>query len=1140
MPNTILHGIDTEALAYLAVDSQKKTPVVMVIGRDHSHLQRLQEEIQFYQPDAKVLQFPAWDVQPYDRVGADSAIQAKRLEAACTVGQMKAGFILTTIGALSTKVPPPRFVQNSFIHLTVGQAYSRSHLLQQLEEGGYRNAETVLEPGEYAVRGGIMDVFPAGQELPLRLDFFDEELESIKTFDPASQRTLDSLKQAQIGGASEVSMAESRRQKFRQGYRSYFPNGQNDPIYVEVSAGRVHGLSGHYLPLFYDDPLVSLFDLLPQGTLVLQEQSAEHALQYRQDSIAEAYQMRLSLLAEADKGDALVYRPLPPEALYLSDDEWQKVLGEQNITTLSPFKDELAQEGWLKGHITYRRRDPQHSVMELLTGDIRAAQKNGQRVILSALSPSGIEHLKDALEKEGIDHLQGAEAWAAASAQDVRNIQLLTGPVKHGFHDTRAKIYLVTEEDLFGEKQVQKQSKRKKADIIQHMNELQPGDLVVHTQHGIARYEGMHTLTLADSTQDYLLLTYQGGDKLYVPVVNLDVLTRYRSGEDGAEALLDKLGGGAWQARKEKVRKQLFAMAGDLLQVAAARAAMKGHRYNQPDGLYDEFCARFPYVLTDEQATAIEDVLSDMYGGRLMDRLVVGDVGFGKTEVALRAAFVAAANGKQVALVAPTTLLALQHYETFKARFEGFPFHIGMLSRLNTTKQAADTRQGLKNGEVDILVGTHAVLSESVGFHDLGLVIVDEEQRFGVKHKERLKQLRESVDVLTLTATPIPRTLQMSLTGIKTLSTITTPPVDRLAVRSYVMPYDPKVVREAIMREIFRGGQVYMVTPRIQDMVRLAEQIQNLVPEASVVTAHGQMGAEALDEVMHRFYHGEVHVLLATSIIESGLDVPRANTIIVFEADRFGLAQLYQLKGRVGRSKVRAYAYFMLPFSRGLSDDAEKRLKVLQRLEGLGAGFTLASYDMDIRGPGNLLGKEQSGHIQDVGFELYNQMLGEAIASYKAHGAAQEVQGSFTPVLNLGMTFLIPNEYVKETNVRLGLYRRLANISADVEVAEFKDELLDRFGPVPPEVEALLEVILLKNRCKLLNIEKIEIGEKGTVLGFYKNTFAKPDALLHYILQNSGLISLRHDQSVVFHRKWADQQARLKGITWLLDQLEKL
>jgi transcription-repair coupling factor (superfamily II helicase) len=464
-----------------------------------------------------------------------------------------------------------------------------------------------------------------------------------------------------------------------------------------------------------------------------------------------------------------------------------------------------------------------------------------------------------------------------------------------------------------------------------------------------------------------------------------------------------------------------------------------------------------------------------------------------------------------------------------------------MLSRLQSAKQANTVKDGLKKGEVDILIGTHAVLSESVNFHDLGLVIIDEEQRFGVKHKERLKQLRESVDVLTLTATPIPRTLQMSLTGIKTLSTITTPPVDRLAVRSYVMPYDPKVVREAIMREIFRNGQVYMVTPRIQELGRLAEQIGNLVPEASIVTAHGQMGAEALDEVMHRFYHGEVHVLLATSIIESGLDVPRANTIIVFEADRFGLAQLYQLKGRVGRSKVRAYAYFMLPFSRGLSDDAEKRLKVLQRLEGLGAGFTLASYDMDIRGPGNLLGKEQSGHIQDVGFELYNQMLGEAIASYKASGGQGGMaEGSFTPVLNLGMTFLIPNEYVKETNVRLGLYRRLANISTDVEVADFKAELLDRFGPVPPEVEALLEVITLKNRCKALNIEKIEVGEKGTVLGFYKNTFAKPDALLHYILQNSGLISLRQDQSLVFHRKWADQEARLKGIVWLLDQLEKL
>lgn len=1136
-----LQGVDTDALGYWAVQCQTTTPVVMVIGRDHHHLQRLQEEILFFNPHAALVQFPAWDVQPYDRVGADPTIQAKRLEAACALADFKAGFVLTTLGALSTKIPPMSFVHHSAVHLKPGQSYSRSHLLQQWEEGGYRQAETVLEPGEYAVRGSIIDIFPAGQPTPVRLDFFDDTLETIKTFDPATQRTLGTLPSVRIGGASEVSMAESRRQRFRQSYRAYFPNGQNDPLYVDISAGRPQSLSGHYLPLFYNDPLVSLFNLLPPGTLMLQEQSAIHALQHRQDSIAEAYHMRVTLLAEANPGDALIYRPLPPETLYLTDAEWQEVQSRVFITTLSPFKAEGGEENWLQGHGVYRYRNPQQAVMPLLTADINAALKKGQRVVLTSLTPSGTEHLREALNHEGFNNHQCANTWHGALSHNKHNIQCITAPLKHGFCDTRAGIYVVTEEDLFGEKHIQKQPKRKKTDIIQHMSELQPGDLVVHVQHGIARYEGMQTLTLSDATQDYLLLTYQGGDKLYVPVVNLDLLSRYRSGEGSSDVLLDRLGGNAWQARKEKVRKQLFAMAGDLLRVAAARAAMKGYRYTPPDGLYDEFCARFPYVLTDEQAAAIHDVLEDMYGGRLMDRLVVGDVGFGKTEVALRAAFVAAANGKQVALVAPTTLLALQHFETFKTRFAHFPFHIGILSRLQTTKQAHDTRAALKRGEVDILIGTHAVLSASVGFHNLGLVVVDEEQRFGVKHKERLKQLRDAVDVITLTATPIPRTLQMSLTGIKTLSTITTPPVDRLAVRSYVMPYDPKVVREAIMREVFRGGQVYMVTPRIQDMAKLAEQIQNLVPEASVVTAHGQMGAEALDEVMHRFYHGEVHVLLATSIIESGLDVPRANTMIVFEADRFGLAQLYQLKGRVGRSKVRAYAYFMLPFTRALTDDAEKRLKVLQRLDGLGAGFTLASYDMDIRGPGNLLGQEQSGHIQDVGFELYNQMLGEAIASYQTHTAGVEASGGhFTPILNMGLTFLIPHDYVTETNVRLGLYRRLANMNNDLEVAEFKDELLDRFGPIPHEVHTLLEIILLKNRCKKLNIEKIEQGDKGTVIGFYKNNFAKGEALLHYILQNSGLISLRHDQCLVFHRQWVDQAARVKGITWLLDQLEKL
>lgn len=703
---------------------------------------------------------------------------------------------------------------------------------------------------------------------------------------------------------------------------------------------------------------------------------------------------------------------------------------------------------------------------------------------------------------------------------------LIVLPLDHGF--TAPDVALLTEQDMLGDRLVRRAKRRKNTDaFLQELATLSPGDLVVHVDHGIGRYEGLTQIPVQKAPHDCVALSYAGGDKLFVPVENLEVLSRYGAGEEGAT--LDKLGGEAWQRRKSKMKERIREIAGELIATAAKRATRPAEIAEPDHGGYPAFVDRFPYEETDDQDRAINDVLEDLAAGRPMDRLIVGDVGFGKTEVALRAAFVAAMAGMQVAVVCPTTLLARQHHRNFAERFQGFPIEIGRLSRLVPAAEAKAVREGLAAGTLDIVVGTHAILSKTVDFKRLGLVIVDEEQRFGVTHKERLKAMKADVHVLTLTATPIPRTLQMAMSGLRELSVIQTPPVDRLAVRTYVMPWDPVVLREALLREHYRGGQAYFVTPRISDLPEIEKFLAQDVPEISYVIAHGQMAPTEVEERMSAFYDRRYDLLVSTTIIESGLDIPSANTLIVNRADKFGLAQLYQIRGRVGRSKTRAYAYMTTPPERQMSEAADKRLKVLSDLESLGAGFQLASHDLDIRGAGNLLGDEQSGHIKEVGYELYQSMLEEAIMDAKAGGMRDERPKDLSPQITVDAPILIPEEYVPDLDLRMGLYRRLNEVEDSAGIEGFAAELIDRFGKLPDATENLLRLIEAKLNAKKACVAKIDVGPKGALVTFHEDNFPNVPGLMAYVERLEGTARLRPDMKLVVTREWNNPRARLNA-----------
>jgi len=1137
-------GLDALLLGELARQTPRGAPILH-IARDANRLVTLEDALAFFAPDVTVLTFPAWDGVPYDRVAPNADTIARRIATLSelthreTAGNKSSLIVLTTVNAVVQRVPPRAFIAASSMRLAAGNAVSMQELVERLEVSGYGRAGTVTDPGQYAVRGGILDLYPPGAQ-PVRLDFFGDTLESIRAFDPETQRTAARLDSVELLPMSELVLTPDVRRAFRQRYVELFgPVTGDDPLYESISAGRQRQGMEHWLPLFHDR-LDTLFDYLP-GALVSLDPLVDDARTKRLEQVADHYEARAQALERKAFG-APPYHPVPPESMFLSEAEWQQALASRQTIALDPFEHpetpggKIVSFGGRQGHSFAAERQTEGGyVFDAAVAHAKRLKGEDKRVIVACWSNGARERLATLLWEHGIGETMGVESFADAIALPHATTAFAVLPLETGFE--APGLAVIDEQDILGDRLVRKTRGKRGADVLTEVSSLSVGDLVVHADHGIGRFVGLTAIEAAEKPHDCLELHYSGGDKLYLPVENIELLSRYGSDEAGVQ--LDRLGGVAWQTRKARLKKRIRDMAEKLIKVAALRELRQAPVLTPPNGLYDEFSARFRYEETEDQETSIEAVLDDLASGRPMDRLICGDVGFGKTEVALRASLIAVLAGKQVAVVVPTTLLARQHFYTFTERFRGFPVKIAQASRLVTAKDRAEVKKGLKSGDIDIVIGTHALLAKSAEFANLGLLIVDEEQHFGVQHKERLKQLREDVHVLTLTATPIPRTLQLALSGVREMSLISTPPVDRLAVRTYVTPFDPVILREALLRERFRGGQTFYVVPRISDLDDAAAFLEEHAPELKVARAHGQIGSRELDSVMNAFYDRQFDVLLSTSIVESGLDIPSANTLIVHRADMFGLAQLYQLRGRVGRSKIRAYAYFTIPADARLTPGAERRLKVLQSLDTLGAGFVLASHDLDIRGAGNLLGEEQSGHIREVGVELYQSMLEEAVAALRG-GQEGEVEDQWSPRINLGTSVLIPEDYVPDLQVRLGLYRRLSGVETHDAIEAFAAELIDRFGPLPEEVRHLLDVVEIKGLCRQAGIEQIDAGPKGAVIAFRNKTFANPEGLIAFIREEGARVKLQPDHRLIYYANWATPEARLQGTRELLKRLVKI
>jgi transcription-repair coupling factor (superfamily II helicase) len=1104
------------------------------IAPDEQAMRAITDAAHWFAPELEVIEFPAWDCLPYDRASPALSVGARRLAALhrLQAGKLGSQLLVTTVNALLQRVLTPFRIREAVRELGPGMRIGHDSLTALLQRQGYSRTDTVVDTGEFAVRGSIFDVFPAGLDQGLRLDFFGDEIESLRLFDPATQRTTGTLDSHLLLPASEALLGEDTIKRFRSRYRELFgAHATQDPLYQAVSEGRRLAGMEHWVPLL-EDKLATLFDQLSDDDLVVIDAAAIGAAEERLTDIADYHRQRRETAGQA----AGSYRPLVPDALYLRNEEFTSAVEHRPVHRTSIFAEPESEQvinfGFRSARDFAPERSRGESVYEAAAAHFKIIGKAGKRPLFAAYSEGSRSRIASILAEAGVT-LKTAASWQEALGLAAKGTPVaMVLPLDTGFAND--ELELVTEQDLLGDRLVRRRKRKKDSDaFLAELSALNRGDLVVHLDHGIGKYLGLEPITVGKSQHDCVMLEYAGGDKLYIPVENIDVLSRYGSSEEGAT--LDRLGGEGWQRRKARLRERIREIAHALLRTAAARALRKAPVLAPDENAFNQFVERFPWEETDDQENAIRDVLSDLTEGKPMDRLVCGDVGFGKTEVALRAAFVAAMNGQQVALVAPTTLLARQHFEGFRERFAGFPLRLGRLSRLVPAREMQETRAALADGTMDVVVGTHAILSKTTQFKNLGLVIVDEEQRFGVGHKEKLKQLRADVHVLTLTATPIPRTLQMAMSGLRELSTIQTPPIDRLAVRTYVMEWDDMVIREALLREHHRGGQSFVVVPRIADMEDVEKWLRKFVPEVKFVSAHGQMSPSEVEERMSAFYEKRYEVLLSTTIVESGLDIPSANTIVIHRADRFGLAQLYQLRGRVGRAKLRAYAYLTTAKDTALSEVAEKRLKVLGDLDSLGAGFQLASHDLDIRGAGNLLGDEQSGHIREVGFELYQSMLEDAILAAKAGEAGLErnLREGLSPQITVDAPIMIPDTYVPDLAVRMALYRRLNEAKDKAEIESLAAEMIDRFGPLPDATANLVKLIEIKLQAVQACIAKVEVGARGTLVSFHEDRFPDPAGLLAYVERLQGTARLRPDMKLVINRAWGDPASRLNGLLQL-------
>ncbi len=1112
---------------------------ILLIANDAIEAQKIEQDLAFWQCDFNVFFLPAWDSVPYGRNSPNSHIQSQRIKTLWSLASYnsdKPYILISTANAIIQRVIPKSELNDAAIMLKKSSEININELTNLFTKLGYHRVSVVREHGEFAIRGDIVDLWAMGQKNALRIDLFGDEIDNLKFFDVTTQRSFsEEIQEFYLLPASEVLLNEEKINNFKQNYRKISNHDlQKDTLYTSITEGKHWSGCENWLPLFYNK-LDTVFDYI-NGTNCMLTFQVEEAIKAQINSILDYYNSRQ--VAYENKVDD--YVGVEVNSLYLSEKELFNHIKQHPHYFLSPYTEagetRLALGAQKPADFSNKKIGFEQLATEINDWFVKTGKAKRLIVCKNKANLARIEQIFNTGEKNNlfsISHLQQIDNIKKP------NIALIQGKLQHGFvFDDWA---ILTDSEILGEKkQVKKRSKRKFEDVVTQATNINVGDYLVHEDHGIGKFEGLETITSKGHPHDCVKLSYEGGDKLYIPVENLDVLSVFA--QEGEAVRLDKLGSSAWQYRKAKAKNRINEMAEKLMELAAQRELSKGIKIAAPEGIYQEFCAKFPYEETEDQLNAIEDIMEDFLKSKTSDRLICGDVGFGKTEVALRSAFVAAISGHQVALIVPTTLLARQHYQNFKQRFEGFPIKVAQLSRMVTPKQAKETKKAITDGTIDIVVGTHALLAKTIKFKRLALVIVDEEQHFGVAHKERLKELRNDIHMLTLTATPIPRTLQMALTGLRDLSIIATPPVDRMSIRTFVQSFDAVVVKEAILKERYRGGQCFFVCPRLKDISLIEKRLRSMLPDIRLAIAHGQMSSTELDKVISNFVDGEFDVLLSTQIVESGIDMPNVNTIFIYRADMFGLSQLYQLRGRVGRGDKRAWAWLLTEPGRTITKSASARLDLMQTLDNLGAGFTLASHDLDQRGAGNLLGEEQSGHIKEVGVELYQQMLKDAIekAREEKSGIKFEDKDEFYSKVNLDIPIIIAEDYIPDLDIRMQFYRKIAALQTIDDISQIEEELEDRFGKVPKPVQNLLTTVMLKQRCQGLNIEQLDVGTKGIVIKFWQQTFAKPEAIIKYIQQNPGLIKLRKDQSLFFLQSLNNDEAKIKFANHVLSKLENL
>jgi transcription-repair coupling factor (superfamily II helicase) len=1133
---TNIYPVNIDNYAYVISNISTHNKTILFIANDELELDLIEAQINFFAPHLKITKFIGWDCNIYDKVSPNISNMVNKINALYHLINCSSEVVLTHVSAIMQKLPPRKLLENIKKTLSVNDIIKRDELLNILLELGFRRVEVATDLGDFAVRGDIIDIVSLAEN-GWRVDFIGNKVENIRIFDTLTQLSISKkLEKIDLMASNEVILNDATIKNFCQNFiKAFGHKAIEHPLYQAIETGRKYPGMEHYLSLFYEY-LDNIFDyFIPE--IILCDHNFDQAIENYENKIIDGYKTRDNLLHNRFQ-DEVIYYPVKPESMWLSKLDIKNQLLKYKVIYSHNFNCDIAQALDLGIKLTDNFYLMSQSKNISSFDSFRKYRDNIKSKIIIACNTEGsLQHIQKILENYNI-HSFRLNDFNDYKKIKSKNIGLAVFPSSRGYKIDDFAI--ISEQDLLGERIVRKKATKKLEHLLAEINNLQIGEYVVHQQHGIGIFIGLETLTVSNLQHDFLKLEYEDGDFLYLPVENVDLLSRYGSNE--VEAKLDKLGSASWKNRKEKLKEKLKEIAAQLIKTAAARASKHANSIVVKQDLYEEFCLKFPYLETEDQINAIKDVEQDLSSSVPMDRLICGDVGFGKTEVAMRAAFITLNpennTKQQVAIIVPTTLLARQHYHAFVKRFNGFDVQIRQISRLVSSKERKLTKLGLEDGSIDIVIGTHALFTKDITFKNLGLLVIDEEQRFGVLQKEKLKQLQDNVHILTLSATPIPRTLQMSLTGVKELSIIASPPVDRQVVKTYIMNYNSAIIRETILREFNRGGQIFFVCPRISDINELLPKLSTLVPEIKIVVAHGQMSPAALEEIMSDFYNKKFHLLLSTSIVESGIDIAEANTIFIHRADKFGLSALYQLRGRVGRSNIKAFAYLFLP-NKKISKTSMAKLEVMQTLDSLGAGFTVASHDMDIRGFGNLVGDEQSGHIREVGLELYQEMLQEAIANLKRedHKDSDYLNEEYSPQINIDLPITLPSSYVEDLSLRLSLYRNLASFRTIKEIDDFAVEMIDRFGMFPIEVEYLLSILKLKIKAKQINVDKIDAGSKAITFSFKDNRSSNPEKLLQFIQSNLSYMKIRADSKVLIKKTFNDATHKLSFINELLDKI---